>query len=79
MIEPSADDGESKGAEEMGPDVDELVVDVEEGGEGAAVAVAVGAVPGHDEVVVAPPRRQVVPEHQQLRRDLMLNVLSCLQ
>lgn len=58
----------------MRPNVDKLIVRVEERGKGSPVAVALGAVAGLDKMVVAPPRRQVVPENYKGRGDLLLHV-----
>lgn len=74
MIQPSPYSGKEDGAEEMRPDVNEIVMDVEDRGEGPPVAVAVRTVSRDDVMVIAPPGRQVVPQHKQRRGDLLLYV-----
>lgn len=73
----AADDGEGAAAQQVRPDVDTLVVHVEEGLQRGPVAAAVGPVPAPQELVVAPPLRQVVPVQQPPERlpDLGLGVL----
>jgi hypothetical protein len=54
-----------EGGDEVGPDVDGLVVQVEEGAEGVGVGGALVAVAGEDVVVVAAPGGEVVPEDEE--------------
>lgn len=56
---------EGDGAEEVGPDVDGLVMEVAQAFEGAEVGVRVWAVAGDDEGVVAAPVGKVVPEDEE--------------
>lgn len=55
VVQPSAHGWEGEGAQEVRPNVDGFVVYVEERGEGPPIAVALGAVPRFDKVVIAPP------------------------
>lgn len=68
---------EGDGAEQVRPDVDRLVVQGPDGPERGSIAVAVGPVPRADELVVAPPVRQVVPEHEQGSPNLGLDLARC--
>lgn len=67
---------EHDGPEEVGPDVDGLVVQAEKGGKGAPVAVAGLAVARVDEGVVAAPFGQVVPYQQQGCLNLLFDGLD---
>lgn len=49
------------GTGEVRPDVDGLIVQGEDGGEGAVVAVACGTVAGDDEGIVTAPFVEIVP------------------
>lgn len=70
-----ADDG-SDGAEQMRPDVDKLIVDVEERAPAVGVGAADLAVARVDEAVVAAPGGQVIPEEEQRVLDLVLDGLG---
>lgn len=59
---------ERAAAQQVRPDIDALVVHVEERPQRAAVAAAVRPVPPQQKLVVAPPRRQVVPVQQPKQR-----------
>lgn len=56
---------EGDGAEEVGPDVDGLIVQIPQRAEGGAVGIGVGAVARDDELIVAAPGGQVVPEDEE--------------
>lgn len=62
----------------MRPDVDGFVMHVEERGEGSPVAIAIRAVTREDKVVIAAPSRQVVPQDEQGRGNLVFYILSNL-
>lgn len=65
-----------QGAEEVRPDVDRLVVDVEEGAGAVGVGAADLAVAGVDERIVAAPGGEVVPELEEAVLDLVLDGLG---
>lgn len=67
--------GEDKGAEEVRPDVYGLVVQGEERGHRAQVAVARGAVAGGDVGVVTPPLLEVIPGEEDDGSYLLLGGL----
>lgn len=67
---------EDEGAEEVRPDVDGLVVQVEEGLEGVGVGGARLAVARGDEGVVAAPGGEVVPEDEEAVLELVLEGLG---
>ncbi len=62
---PQRDAHGDDGAEEVRPDVDGLVVQVEEGAQGVRVRAADGPVARADEGVVAAPGGQVVPQVEE--------------
>lgn len=64
------------GAGEVRPDVDGLVVQVEERAGGLGVGGADGAVAGADEGVVAAPGGEVVPEEEELLLDFAFGLLD---
>lgn len=71
--------GEGEGAEEVRPDVHRLVMQGEERGQRAQVAVARGSVTGGDVGVVTPPLLEVVPGQKSGGLDLLLNGLCRVQ
>lgn len=73
-----SEDGDD-GAGEMRPDVDGLVVQVEERAGGLGVGGADGAVAGADEGVVAAPGGEVVPEEEELLLDFALGLFDCCE
>lgn len=76
VVQEEADEGEDQTAEQVGPDVDGLVVQPEQRPGRPEVRVGRLAVPGQDVVVVAPPRGQVVPEDEQRALDLGFDLLG---
>lgn len=76
VVQEEADEGEDQTAEQVGPDVDGLVVQPEQRPGRPKVRVGRLAVPRQDVVVVAPPRGQVVPEDEQCALDLGLDLLG---
>lgn len=75
-VQQGAAQGEGHRAEQVGPDVDALVVQVPEAGQRRAEAVARLPVAAEDEGVVAPPGRELVPEQEQRRLHLGFNLLG---
>lgn len=61
VVQKEAAKGEQDGAQEMSPDVDKLIVQVEDGPEGFLIAVGSAAVACVDEVVVAAPMGEFIP------------------
>lgn len=75
-IQPRRRDDGNDGAGKMRPDVDELVVQVEERAGGLGVGRADGPVAREDEGVVAAPGGEVVPEQEELLLDFLLGVFD---
>lgn len=76
MIQIQRPGDEDEGSEEVRPDVDGLVVQVEEGLEGVGVGGAGLAVARGDEGVVAAPGGEVVPENEEAVLELVLEGLG---
>ena len=79
VVEEEAAKGEGDGAQEMSPDIDKLIVQVKDGPEGFKIAVGGAAVARVDEVVVAAPVGEFIPQHQQGVLDPVFNILGRLQ
>lgn len=74
-IEVDARDDGDDGPREVRPDVDKLVVQVEERPGRLGIRWADGPVAGPDEGVVAAPGGQIVPEEEKLLFDFLLDLL----
>lgn len=79
MVKEEATESEQESAQQMGPDVDKLIVQVEDGPKRLPVAVGGGAVARVDEVVVAAPVREFIPQHQQGVLDPVFDILGGFQ
>lgn len=73
-----AEAGKQDGAGEVRPDVDGLVVQGEDGREGASVAVACRPVARHDKGIVTAPIVEVIPSEQEGGLDFLLDGFDCV-
>jgi hypothetical protein len=60
----------------VSPDIDGLVVKVEEGAERMRIGALRLAIAGEDKGIIATPGRKVIPEEKKRMLDLGFNVLS---